>query len=577
MKKLLIFILLALVTALSTFAQPFTNYPATFPSLGYSTAAWGDYDRDGDLDLALAGMTGSSVSVARIFRNDNGLFTDINAGLPGVMSPSTAWADYDGDDDLDLLLAGSNDVAQPTTILFRNDNGIFTDAGAGLPGVADGVAAWGDFDKDGDPDVLLAGSMLARIYRNDGNGAFMDIGQHFPGVINASASWCDFDNDGWPDVLIGGDSGGGPITQLYRNDHGVFILFNSDFSGLSDGMARWADLNNDGREDLVAGGVDKNGVGQFLIYQNLGNGQFTEISTYTMNAMSLAVDFSDYDNDGFQDMIVIGRIQGCGPTALTMLYHNEGFMVFTDVSTLITGVKYGNAVFGDANGDGFADLLFTGLNAYETPVTSLYLNASGTAAFAPNDCPAPPQGLTAAVNGQQVVLGWNTSSDPESSGTGLTYNVFVGTSPVLADVVSPLASPQNGFRRIATGGNAYSDTSWSIGNLQPGNYYWSVQAIDNGFASSGFSPVQSFTILETGEEEITRDMPRLCPNPVSSSLNICSTGSIKGLPFSIVDVNRKVFRSGRLEGPTLEVNSLPAGIYFLCIGKAEPLQFIKTE
>jgi hypothetical protein len=68
--------------------------------------AWGDYDNDGDLDLALAGNDGSTL-ISKIYRNDGGTFTDISAGLTGVQSCSLAWGDYDNDGDLDLAIAGS--------------------------------------------------------------------------------------------------------------------------------------------------------------------------------------------------------------------------------------------------------------------------------------------------------------------------------------------------------------------------------------------------------------------------------------------------------------------------------------
>ncbi len=84
--------------------------------------AWGDYDNDGDLDILLAGSTGSDSAISRIYRNDGGTFTDIEAGLPGVFSGSVAWGDYDNDGDLDLLLTTSG-IGIGTSGLYRNDGG----------------------------------------------------------------------------------------------------------------------------------------------------------------------------------------------------------------------------------------------------------------------------------------------------------------------------------------------------------------------------------------------------------------------------------------------------------------------
>ena len=72
--------------------------------------AWGDYDNDGDLDILLAGYT-ESAYVSKVYRNDGGgAFTDIGAALTGVRDCSVAWGDYDNDGDLDILLAGIHGV-----------------------------------------------------------------------------------------------------------------------------------------------------------------------------------------------------------------------------------------------------------------------------------------------------------------------------------------------------------------------------------------------------------------------------------------------------------------------------------
>ena len=577
MKKYLFVLFSLILTGFAGQSQPFTNISAGLPNLGYSYAAWGDYDHDGDLDLLLSGMQGSAVSVTKIFRNDNGVFTDINANLPGLMASSAEWGDYDKDGDLDLLLTGNTDAAVPTTKIFRNDNGVFIDINANLPGVSDGKASWGDYDNDGDLDILLAGSMICRIYRNYGNGQFTDPGFHLKDIMKASACWCDFNNDGWMDALICGETGSGPSTILYRNDHGTFTEDNVGFTGLSDGQAKWADLNNDGRADLVIGGIDKYGLGQFLIYQNNGNEQFTEISTYTMNAASVSMDIGDYDNDGYLDVVVIGKIQGCGPTALTMLYHNEGFMILTNVSTLITGMKYGNAAFGDYNNDGYSDLVFTGLDAYEAPVSAIYVNNSGTAGFATNSPPSVPSGLSSGVDAQKVSLSWNSATDQQTNSYGLSYNLFIGTSPVLGDIVSPMSNLSGGYRLIPAIGNTNADTMITIRDLPAGTYYWSVQSIDNGFEASAFSPVQSFAITSTGTQNEREQKTLLSPNPVQSAFMV--TGKdISGSDYRISDLSGKVVQNGILSSGNVDVSSLQSGTYFLEIigtGKVQILRFSK--
>ena len=66
---------------------------------------------DGDLDLLLMGDAGTNL-ITRIYRNDHGAFTELDVGLPGMSLGSAAWGDADGDGWLDLLLAGSTNRGQ---------------------------------------------------------------------------------------------------------------------------------------------------------------------------------------------------------------------------------------------------------------------------------------------------------------------------------------------------------------------------------------------------------------------------------------------------------------------------------
>ena len=98
-----------------------------------------------------------------------------------VLTSSVDWGDYDGDGDLDLLLAGSV-VGGLVTWVYRNDGGLsFTRLPDMFVHVSYCSAKWGDFDGDGDLDILLAGLTYAnatftKIYRNDGAATFVDMG-----------------------------------------------------------------------------------------------------------------------------------------------------------------------------------------------------------------------------------------------------------------------------------------------------------------------------------------------------------------------------------------------------------------
>ncbi len=151
--------LLVVLTASVGIAAFNEETAAVLTDVGNSSAAWGDYDNDGDLDLALAGSDAGGVRSSTIYRNDGGgVFTDIGAGLTGVDLCSLAWGDIDNDGDLDLMVCGAAGVGADECQIYRNEGSdTFVDVGAYLTGLDGCSLAWGDFDNDGDLDFAVAG------------------------------------------------------------------------------------------------------------------------------------------------------------------------------------------------------------------------------------------------------------------------------------------------------------------------------------------------------------------------------------------------------------------------------------
>src|SRR6185436_6273171 len=151
----------------------FENVPHGVPGMAEGGAVWGDMDNDGDLDLAVSGGAGDQIRhYCRIYRNENGALNSVAAELPASVHGSVAWGDYDNDGDLDLLVSGLLTNGFFTRI-FRNNNSVFTDTGILLPAVGYADAQWCDYDRDGDLDIAIMGFHqqanvpLTRIYRND--------------------------------------------------------------------------------------------------------------------------------------------------------------------------------------------------------------------------------------------------------------------------------------------------------------------------------------------------------------------------------------------------------------------------
>jgi hypothetical protein len=160
-------------------------------------------------------------------------FTDMNAQLPGLESGSAAWADYDNDGDLDLAMTGFSSLVAERSFIYRNDNGIMTAVDSSIIKVANGSVNWADFDNDGDPDLMLNGqnngSLYCELYRND-NQTFVAMNPGFVRVLGIQR-WLDVDNDGFQDVVISGvmDSLWVDTTIIYRNNgNSTFTYFPSN-------------------------------------------------------------------------------------------------------------------------------------------------------------------------------------------------------------------------------------------------------------------------------------------------------------------------------------------------------------
>lgn len=478
------------------------------PGVSDGSVAWGDFDNDGDLDILLTGQDTDLIAIARVYRNNgNGRFTDLNADLLGVRSSSVAWGDFNNDGHLDILLAGDPSVPNLLyrALVYRNNSdGTFTNINAEVLGVARGSAAWGDFDNDGNLDILLTGDSdrlsgplpvpISRVYRNNGNDTFTELIADLPGVHDSSAAWGDFNNDGHLDILLTGRTASGDGTSLVcrNNGNSTFTRFNFssfDFTGflfgVGEGSAAWGDSDNDGHLDILVTGYSPPRGPIARVYRNNGNSIFADFADFADLKASLpgvtnsSAVWGDYDNDGHLDILLTGYAPGFGTIA--RVYRNNGNSTFTDLNAGLPGVSGGSAAWGDYDNDGDLDILLTGLADFG-PIARVYRNNTPQA----NTPPHAPTGLTVALNQGTATLSWNAATDGQTPSPGLTYNVRVGTTPGASDVMGPMASA-GGVRRLPQMGNAQQRLTALLRYNDNTPYYWSVQAVDGAFAGSAFA------------------------------------------------------------------------------------------
>lgn len=527
----------------STLAQePFTEITINMLNVGDGSVAWGDYDGDDDLDILLTGndIPPYFVKHSIIYRNDDGNFVDINAPLIGVATTPIAisWADYDGDGDLDIILAGWTGL-NSITRLYQNNSGNFSAVTTNIPNVTSGSVDWGDYDNDGDLDLLITGresdippygNYIATVFRNDA-GSFVNKSVPLIQVIG-SARWGDYDNDGDLDIAISGSDGTNFYGNIYRNDAGTFHDIAAGIQGGEAPDVAWGDYDIDGDLDLLVSGYNRSRAFMKL-YQN-NNGNFTEVSTSMHGASNTTVSWGDYDNDGDLDVLYGGNTY-LG-YFIGKVYRNDGMNSFTEIAAGLPNVIYTGSSWGDYDNDGDLDILINGNQHVSSGyVTKIFRNNTVTS----NNPPNVPNGLTNTINGNSVTLSWNKATDNQTPQNGLTYNLRVGTSPGLANIVSPMATMATGYRQIPKLGNTNHNNSWTLKNLPNGIYYWSVQAIDNALAGGPFAQEGSFTIGPPLKVVVPIDIkPGTIPNTINpKSKGVIPVAILTTPTFSAVSVD----------------------------------------
>ncbi len=375
--------LAALVLSFPVLAADAVNFavvqPDTFTTPHALSNAWADYDNDGDLDLVVAYGHG----VLKLFQNTNNVFTDVavKAGLGPVadeaaLAPiefrSAAWGDYDGDGNLDLYVGtrfagtGKPPAFNRSFLYHSNGNGTFTEVaqkmGVDAPGASVRQASFIDLDGDGDLDLFMADRNGAnRMFRNDG-GAFVDIAENV-GLADkrftVGVCWFDMDKDGDLDAFVANQDGG--TDAFYKNDKGMFTDVAPQLGMNHPGRAKdeggvgcsVGDYDNDGNLDIFVATYGDN-----LLYRSNGNGTFTDVAQkmgITGHGHNVGASWGDFDNDGLLD-IFVGAYHDTEATDI--LYRNTGTGFVNVITPVMNGSDHG-VQWADFDQDGDLDLSLT--------------------------------------------------------------------------------------------------------------------------------------------------------------------------------------------------------------------------
>lgn len=326
-------------------------------------------------------------------------FTDISSVLPlaltvadpnGNSTWSAAWGDYNGDGKIDVFVGKSNvgitgtllknnttTTGGVTTIAFSDES---VNVGLNDPGFHQNVA-WVDINNDRHLDLLIGmeGPEKHEIYLQDSTGHFSKAGassffQQDVGTKAYGMAIGDTDGDGDLDVYISTCRGDNNIrNNFYKNMYvesgaaktlsfvDIADTNGTQFTKNSYG-AEFADFDNDGDLDLYMTGADGE---RTKIFRNDGGNVFTDVETVLGHALlsSQGVDLNgskaiDYDNDGDLDLYFHDNLS---TVRNQRLFRNDGNWNFTDVTVAegltATGLGGYDSVWGDIDRDGDQDLI----------------------------------------------------------------------------------------------------------------------------------------------------------------------------------------------------------------------------
>ena len=394
-----------------------------------------DYDNDGDIDIYVVTEYHGEGQGNRLFENQGDrMFVDV-AELRGVdndnaLGRGASWGDYDNDGDMDLAISNlpptDRSTHIPTTLyknllketgepnfqnvtreaqLFRKGNENDLDIG-GIGNTGAGIA-WADYDNDGDLDLYWKCAdfdVENALFRNNGDGTFTDVTEETgTGVLEfvleansqGAPSWTDANHDGYVDLLVTNE--GDKKILFLNNQEGSFKNITSSFrppSGvvfLNPGNANGAcigDIDNDGDMDVFLPTSDQANRLYISLLKDTGQLSYKDItltSGVSNKSGARGCAMGDFDNDGLIDIYVNNG--GLADTLINdvidipifvqfyiaiepdvnKLFRNNGDLTFSDLAwrSRASGYGVGSGVgTADLDEDGFLDIFFTNRTFY---------------------------------------------------------------------------------------------------------------------------------------------------------------------------------------------------------------------
>jgi VCBS repeat-containing protein len=473
-----------------------------FEGVENGKVSWGDYDRDGDMDLALMGSS-SGGTITNVYQNNEGTFVNTNQNFTKFIGGDIEFVDVDQDGWLDVAVSGTSPDGRKSE-LYINQSGQFFELNTNynIEGLSQTDMEWADLDNDSDPDLIISGidnENQFRTYYYTNLGDFNFLKEKLfnrPGFISGEIDIVDANNDGDNDLFANGIAGsiGNQYYDRFRVDNTYYWgSQQTDVdTGFADGNTEYLDIDGDGLMDFLSIGKDDINSSAVRSYSNLMD------LNYLPKLNNADFDFADYNNDGLSDVVISGEDPSDG-TAVSKLYvtfadyfGSDYQLVETDL--VLQGLRESSVDWIDYDKDGDLDLFLTGLDN-EGNAKSLLYKATNTNNL--NTPPAKVENVVAQGLGGNGLLRVTWDKPVDDYSTSFRYNVRIGTTPGGSDIlyansITNADSEINGSTLIDV--TSLSSRTNRFLTVLPGTYYVAVQAIDGGNRGGQFSDEVSVTV-----------------------------------------------------------------------------------
>lgn len=376
--------------------QPLSRFDA--PKIG--GFGFGDFNGDGYDDAVISGQGvgyGPEYETS-IYLNDGS--GSLSEGpyqcLPDAWGrPHFAW-DVDNDGDVDLLVCNlKNDVSAE---LYLNDGtGLFDlDTAVVFPVLFGATVFVEDVNSDGEKDILISGAqnsnggnLVFHLYTGSANGSFVSQNNSFAPVYRGAMDVGDFDADGDNDLVVVGESNGLPLLKFYSNQGNLNFTeithfmwpakSPSNYTPLERADVKFGNINGDSYLDLAVIGIDHNGDSRTSVYTNNLGSSFTEVSIPQLADLeSGEIYLTEVTGDTLNDIVIRGQIDFWNKEAAVIKQTASGWVLLPNVG--IDVLESGTSAMHDIDNDG--DMDFFSAGGYRTPhvntntkqITRQYMN-----------------------------------------------------------------------------------------------------------------------------------------------------------------------------------------------------------